>query len=50
MAFYELRQYQIKPDKMAAWFDLVEGEVIPFIVSKGMVMMASFQGETDEGV
>lgn len=49
-AFYELRQYKIKPGKMDAWLKLMEGEIIPFQVSKGAVITASFRGETDESV
>ena len=50
MAFYELRQYKIRPGKMEAWLKLMEGEIIPFQVSKGAVITASFRGETDESV
>ena len=50
MPFYELRQYQILPGKMAAWLTLMEDEIIPFQVSKGMVIAGSFRGETDESV
>lgn len=50
MAFYELRQYKIKPGKMKAWLELMEGEIIPFQISKGAVITGSFRGETDESV
>ena len=50
MPFYELRQYTIRPGKMAAWLKCMEEEIIPFQVSKGMVITASFRGETDESV
>ena len=50
MAFYELRQYEIRPGKMAAWLELMEKEIIPFQVSKGMVIAGSFRGETDDTV
>lgn len=50
MAFYELRQYKIRPGKMAAWLKLMEGEIIPFQVKQGMVITGSFRGETDESV
>jgi hypothetical protein len=49
-AFYELRQYKIKPGKMEAWLKLMEGEIIPFQVGKGAVITASFRGETDDSV
>jgi hypothetical protein len=50
MAFYELRQYHIRPGKMADWLKLMEEEIIPFQASKGMVITASFRGETDDSV
>ena len=48
MAFYELRQYKVKPGKLAEWIKIMEEEIIPFQVSKGMVICGSFRGETDE--
>ena len=50
MAFYELRQYHVRPGRMAAWVKLMEQEIIPFQVAKGMVICGSFRGETDESV
>ena len=50
MAFFELRQYKIQPGKMASWLELMENEIIPFQVAKGMVICASFQGEEDDSV
>ena len=49
MAFYELRQYHVRPGKMAEWVKIMEEEVIPFQVSKGMVICGSFRGEKDDG-
>ncbi len=50
MAFYELRQYKVLPGQMAGWVKIMEEEIIPFQVSKGMVITGSFQGETDLSV
>lgn len=50
MAFFELRQYKILPGKMAEWLDFMQNSIIPFQVSKGMVICASFQGEEDASV
>jgi hypothetical protein len=50
MAFFELRQYKIRPGKMTQWLELMENEIIPFQVSKGAVICASFQGEEDNSV
>jgi hypothetical protein len=50
MAFYELRQYKALPGKMDEWVTIMETEIIPFQVSKGMVITASYRGETDESV
>jgi hypothetical protein len=48
MAFYELRQYKVRPGKMNEWVKIMEEEIIPFQVSKGMVICGSFRGETDD--
>ena len=48
MAFYELRQYFVRPGKMNEWLKIMEEEIIPFQVSKGMVICGSFRGETDD--
>ena len=50
MAFYELRQYKVLPGMLASWVKMMETEIIPFQVSKGMVITGSFQGETDPSV
>lgn len=50
MAFYELRQYKIRPGKMSEWLQFMEAEIIPFQVKKGMVICASFQGEEDDSL
>src|SRR5216683_8444412 len=50
MAFYELRQYHVRRGKIAEWLKIMEGEIIPFQVAKGMVITASFKGESDDSV
>lgn len=50
MAFFELRQYKVRPGRMEDWLGLMEDEIIPFQVSKGMDVIASFQGETDDSL
>lgn len=50
MAFYELRQYKVRPGKMEAWVKFMEEQIIPFQVAKGMVITGSFRGETDDSV
>jgi hypothetical protein len=50
MAFYELRQYKVLPGQMEGWVKIMEEEIIPFQVSKGMVITGSFHGETDSSV
>ena len=50
MAFYELRQYHVRPGKMDEWVEIMEEEIIPFQVSKGMVICGSFRGETDDSI
>src|SRR5258706_15090224 len=49
-AFYELRQYKVLPGKMDAWVKIMEEEIIPFQVAKGMVITGSYRGETDDSV
>jgi len=41
MAFYELRQYKVRPGKMQEWLKVMEQEIIPFQVAKGMVITGS---------
>ncbi len=50
MAFYELRQYKVLPGKMDEWVKIMETEIIPFQISKGMVITGSYRGETDNSV
>jgi hypothetical protein len=47
---FELRQYGIRPGKQAEWVKYMEEVIIPFQVSKGMVIAGSFTGEGDESV
>jgi hypothetical protein len=46
--FYELRQYQTRPGKRDEWVRYMEGVIIPFQVSKGMVIAGSFVDEQQE--
>ena len=39
---YELREYRIRKGKMRQWLKLFEEEIVPFQVSKGMVIPGSF--------
>jgi hypothetical protein len=48
MAFYELRQYHVRPGRMDEWVRIMEEQIIPFQVAKGMVICGSFRGETDD--
>ena len=50
MAFYELRQYEVRPGKMDEWLKLMDEEIIPFQTSLGMIVSGSFRGETDDGL
>jgi hypothetical protein len=50
MAFYELRQYKIRPGKMEAWLEFMQTVIIPFQVKQGMVISGSFRGEEDDSV
>ena len=46
--FFELREYHCQPGKRAEWVRMMEEEIIPYQVSKGMVILASCVGEQDE--
>jgi hypothetical protein len=48
MAFFELRQYRMRPGQRDAWVKLMEEEIIPLQTAKGMVICASFVGEEDK--
>ncbi len=50
MAFYEVRQYEIRPGKMAEWIKMMDEEILPFQVGHGMVIPAIFRGEEDDSV
>ncbi|SVB07641.1 uncharacterized protein METZ01_LOCUS160495, partial [marine metagenome] len=50
MAFYELRQYKVRPGKMDEWVDFMEKEIVPFQVSKGMVITGLYRGEEDDSI
>ena len=45
--FQELRQYKIRDGKMDEWVQFMESMIIPFQVSKGMVITGSYRGEED---
>ncbi len=45
---FELRQYRIKDGKRDRWVKLMEEEIIPFQISKGVVVIGSFIAEEEE--
>ena len=45
---FELRQYRTRPGKRESWVEFIENEIIPFQVSKGMVVVGSFVGEEED--
>ncbi len=46
--FFELRQYRTKPGQRDNWVKFMEEEIIPFQVSKGMVIVGSFVGQEED--
>jgi len=42
---YELRMYECHPGQRDAWVKYMEEEIIPFQISKGMVIVGSFVDE-----
>jgi len=48
MTFFELREYRMRPGQREKWIKYMDEVVIPFQVSKGMIVVGSFAGETEE--
>ena len=46
--FFELRQYRCNPGKRDVWVAFMEEVIIPFQVSKGMVIVGSFVGQEED--
>ena len=46
--FFELREYRTLPGRRQDWVDFMEQTIIPFQVSKGMVILGSFVGQEEE--
>lgn len=46
--FFELRQYRTKPGQRDKFVAFMEEEIIPFQVSKGMVIIGSFVGQEED--
>lgn len=40
--FFELREYRIKEGRRDQWVKLMEDKIIPFQISKGVVVIGSF--------
>ena len=48
--FFELRQYHAKPGQRDRWVRFMEEVIIPFQISKGMVVAGSFTGQEDDSL
>jgi hypothetical protein len=46
--FFELREYRTHPGQRENWLKYMEEVIIPFQVSKGMIIVGSFVGEEEE--
>ncbi|MDC1311525.1 NIPSNAP family protein [Burkholderiales bacterium] len=46
--FFELRIYQINPGKIDEWVKFIEEIIIPFQITKGMVINGSFVMESSD--
>ena len=46
--FFELRQYRTQPGQREKWVRFMEETIIPFQVSKGMVILGSFVGQEED--
>lgn len=47
MAFFELREYQIKEGQLERWVQFMDERLIPFQVSTGMVIVGSWSIAAD---
>ncbi len=46
--FFELREYRTKPGQRERWVKFMEEVIIPFQISKGMVVVGSFIGAEED--
>ena len=46
--FFELREYRTLPGQRESWVRFMEEVIIPFQVSKGMVIVGSFVGQEED--
>ena len=46
--FFELRQYRTKPGQRDNWVSYMEEVIIPFQVSRGMVITGSYVGQEED--
>tara|TARA_B100001245_G_C22589262_1_gene292517 strand:+ start:196 stop:516 length:321 start_codon:yes stop_codon:yes gene_type:complete len=46
--FFELREYRTLPGERENWVNFMEEIIIPFQVSKGMVILGSFIGQEED--
>ena len=46
--FFEYRQYRIKDGKRDRWVKFMEEEIIPFQISRGMVVVGSWVDEKED--
>ena len=46
--FFELREYRTQPGQRESWVKFMEEVIIPFQVSKGMVIVGSFVGQEED--
>jgi hypothetical protein len=46
--FFELREYRTHPGQRDNWVRFMEEQIIPFQISKGMVIVGSFVGQEED--
>lgn len=46
--FFELREYRCKPGQRDRWVRFMEEVIIPYQISRGMVVVGSFVGEEED--
>ena len=48
--FFELRTYRTKPGKLDQWAKIMDEKIIPFQISRGVVVVGSFIGEEEDNL
>ena len=48
--FFELRQYRIKPGQMERWVKFMDEKIVPYQVTKGMIVVGNFVATEEDNL